>query len=195
MSNPVARIRPLEPPFEPETQAALAQWMPKNAAVPPLALFRTLLHDRNLAAAMNEMGRFNLRYDPQRYSAIEPRDREIVIDRVCARCACEYEWGVHVASYAQKVGLNADQIKATVRGAGDDPAWSDRERLLIRLVDELHDTAHVSDALWAGLCEHWTESQCLQLLVLVGWYHVISYLANATGVPLESWAARFESVT
>jgi hypothetical protein len=33
------------------------------------------------------------------------RDRAIVIDRACARCGSEYEWGVHVALFAARVGL------------------------------------------------------------------------------------------
>ena len=32
--------------------------------------------------------------------ALSLREREIVIDRVCARCGCAYEWGVHVAAFA-----------------------------------------------------------------------------------------------
>ena len=62
---------------------------------------------------------------------------------------------------------------------------------LVRMVDELHDTSHVSDALWKELAAVWTPPQLIELLMLAGWYHAISYVCNATGVPLESWAARF----
>ena len=79
------------------------------------------------------------------------RHREIVIDRTCARCGCAYEWGVHVAFFAQRVTLNTEQVRATQRGNGDDPVWSAEERLLIRLVDELHDTSAISDGLWREL--------------------------------------------
>ena len=37
------------------------------------------------------------------------RQREIVIDRVTARCGSEYEWGVHVAFFAKRAGLDAAQ--------------------------------------------------------------------------------------
>lgn len=44
-----------------------------------------------------------------------PREREIVIDRTCARCGCEYEWGVHVAAFGSAVGLTPDQLEETAR--------------------------------------------------------------------------------
>jgi hypothetical protein len=36
------------------------------------------------------------------------RHREIVIDRTRVRCGCAYEWGVHVALFAQRVALTAE---------------------------------------------------------------------------------------
>jgi alkylhydroperoxidase family enzyme len=126
-----------------------------------------------------------------RKASLPLRDREVVIDRVCARCGCEYEWGVHATAYGARVGLNDAQLAATVRGGDDDPAWSARDRLLIRLVDELHDTATVSDALWSELRPVFSVAETLELLLLAGWYHAISYLANGARVELEDWAARF----
>jgi hypothetical protein len=35
------------------------------------------------------------------------RQREIVIDRVTINCGSEYEWGVHVAMFAEMVGRAA----------------------------------------------------------------------------------------
>jgi Carboxymuconolactone decarboxylase family len=109
--------------------------------VPPLTLFTTLarvpwIYERFRAGSLLDRGPVSLRH------------REIVIDRTCARCGSAYEWGVHVAFFAQRVALTAEQIRATQHGSGDAPVWSAEERLLIRLVDELHDTANISDALW-----------------------------------------------
>lgn len=59
------------------------------------------------------------------------------------------------------------------------------------LVDELHDTARVSGALWARLAKRWPPETLLALCVLVGWYHVIAYVANGARVAAEDWAARF----
>jgi alkylhydroperoxidase family enzyme len=94
--------------------------------VPPLSLFTTLarvprVYDKFRAGGLLDRGPVSMRH------------REIVIDRTCARCGCAYEWGVHVAFFAERVGLTPDQVRATVRGGGDDPAWTDEERLLVGL--------------------------------------------------------------
>jgi 4-carboxymuconolactone decarboxylase len=182
-----ARIAPLEAPFAPEIDASLRAMMPRNSAFPPLALFRVLVRDPRLAEAMTALGRFLLGRD----CALDLHDRELVIDRVCARCGCEYEWGVHVTAYGDRAGLSPAQLEATRSGGAGSPAWSEREALLVRLVDELHDTARVSDDLWAALARHWTEPQLLELLLLAGWYHAISFVGNGARVELEDWAARF----
>jgi len=187
------RLKPVEPPFTSEVAERLRRRMPSTGGIPPLALFRLLATDDALANAMESMGRFNLKHDPGRHSSIEPRDREIVIDRVCARCGCEYEWGVHVAYTATRVGLTPLQVKATQSPDAGDPAWSERDRLLVRMVDALHDRSDIDDELWMQLAAAWNETQLLQLLVLVGWYHTISYVANASRIPCEDWAARFDA--
>jgi len=118
------------------------------------------------------------RYEPEVAKlSIDLRTRELIIDRVCARCGCEYEWEVHVAFFAQAAGLNRYGIEATKADNPTDP--------VLRLVDELHDTAHVSDELWAELSDRFTDEQLLDMVMLSGWYHAICFAANAGRLPLE----------
>ena len=114
-----------------------------------------------------------------------------MIERVTARCGCEYEWGVHATAFGAAAGLDEALLRATVHGVPADAAWSETDRLLVRLVDELHDTARVSDDLWHALAARWPAETLLELLVLVGWYHVIAFVANAARVELEPWGQRF----
>jgi alkylhydroperoxidase family enzyme len=180
------RIEPLEPPFEPAVEASL-QAMMGRSGVPPIALFRTLARHPQLADAMHGLGRFMLGPDLK----LGLRLRELVIDRVCARCGCEYEWGVHAAAFGARAGLPASQLAATVTGASPEPAWSEEDALVLAAVDELHDTSRVSDALWARLAARFSTEQLLELLVLAGWYHAIAYAIHGAGVQREGWAARF----
>jgi Carboxymuconolactone decarboxylase family len=48
------------------------------------------------------------------------REREIVIDRVTTSCGAEYEWGVHVAAFADKAALTEDQIASLTTGGPHD---------------------------------------------------------------------------
>jgi 4-carboxymuconolactone decarboxylase len=69
--------------------------------------------------------------------------------------------------------------------------WSARQVLLIRLVDELHETSRVSDELWEQLASNWSAEQLVELVALVGQYHTVSFLTNALDVDLEDFAQRF----
>src|ERR1019366_8031396 len=155
----------------------------------PLKLFRTLNIHEQLASRMRPLGAGILGH-----GLVEPRDREIVIHRACARAGAEYEWGVHVLAYGRPLGLSEAQIAATVHGGAHDPAWSPADGRLIALADELYDSATVSDALWAELAGRFREEQLLELIVIAGWYRLISGVINAAGVEREPWVARFPAV-
>ena len=107
------RLAPLDPPYPPALAAALEAMMPPG--VPPLRLFRTLAHNPRILdkiRASNLLDR----------GSLSRREREIVILRATARAGGEYEWGVHVAFFAAKVGLTDSQVAATVQGDADDAA-------------------------------------------------------------------------
>lgn len=154
--------------------------------VEPLKLFRTVAHNRHVLDKFRSFGAYLLNF-----GTLDPLDREIAIHRTCARCGSEYEWGVHVVVFGRPLGLSEEQIASTASGGPDDPVWSSRQSLLIRLADELHDTAAVSDELWEGLSLHWNEAQLVELIALVGQYHTVSFFTNALGVELEEAGARF----
>jgi alkylhydroperoxidase family enzyme len=183
------RIAPIDPPYAPAVAAQLESMTPPQTA--PIALFRTFVHNFDMTEAMTGWGRYEL----SRRLSVSMRDREIVIDRVCARCGCEYEWGVHVAHFAGRVGLTDRQVASLTFGSPDDPCWTDeRERVLIAMVDALHDHNDIDDDTWRRLTEHFDERQVLDLLLLSGWYHAISYVARAGRIDLEPGAPRFGDV-
>src|ERR1700755_185028 len=107
----MSRIAPLEPPYTPEIQSQFDRIM---RGAPPLMLFRVMASNARAwekfrAGSLLDRGPLTL------------REREIVIDRTCALTGCEYEWGVHVATFAQAAHLTAAEVHATVRGEANDP--------------------------------------------------------------------------
>ena len=182
------RIAPLSEPYAPAVAAQLASMMPKGA--PPIRLFRTFAHNLPMTEGLAAWGRYYL--SPR--LSLSLRDRELVIDRTTARCGCEYEWGVHVLHYAGRAGLTAGQIRSLAHGSAADPCWDPHDALVLRAVDALHETGSVDDELWARLAAEFTEAQLLDLLLLCGWYHAISFAANAARVEPEDGAPRFADV-
>jgi 4-carboxymuconolactone decarboxylase len=176
------RIQPVEPPYDPAVAEELEKMMPPG--IEPIRLFRVLAHNPRI------LHKFRMSNLLDRGS-IERRDREIVILRTCARCGAEYEWGIHVSYFAERFGVSTEQIAATAHGNAQGPSWTERDRLLVRLVDELHDTARISDALWTDLEAHWEIPQVLELIVLAGFYHTVSFVVNGAKIELEDGAARF----
>ena len=89
------RLAPLEPPYDENVAATLAEMMPPG--VPPLRLFRTIAHNPRVLAKIRASNLLDR-------GSLERRHREIVILRTTARCGCEYEWGVHVSFFARASG-------------------------------------------------------------------------------------------
>src|SRR3954468_5116499 len=131
----MSRIAPLEPPYAPEIQDQFDRIM---RGAPPLTLFRVMAGnkrawDKFRGGSLLDRGPLSL------------REREIVIDRTCARTGCEYEWGVHVTAFAQAAQLTEKQVRATVLDDATASCWPPAEQALIAAVDALHDRATLSD--------------------------------------------------
>ena len=100
----MSRIAPLQPPYAPEIKQQFDRIM---RGAPPLMLFRVMASqprawEKFRVGSLLDRGPLTL------------REREIVIDRTCALNRCEYEWGVHVAIFADAARLTKDDIRATV---------------------------------------------------------------------------------
>jgi alkylhydroperoxidase family enzyme len=180
----MTRIAPAEPPYPPAIATALERIMPKG--VPPLVLFRTMarsprVFEKMFAGGLLDKGPLSL------------RQREIVIDRTTARLGAEYEWGVHIAFFADKVGFDSAQVAATVHRPADAPCWAADEQALLAAVDDLVDRRTIAPTTWDALAKHLDEVQILEVIALVGYYHTISFLCRALELPLEPYAARFPS--
>jgi alkylhydroperoxidase family enzyme len=176
------RIRPLEPPYDRGLAENLAAMMPPG--VEPLRLFRTLAHNPRVLGKIRAGNLLDR-------GSLDRIDRELTILRTCARCRSEYEWGVHVAAFARRYGISQDKLAGTVLWTWQDPRWSPRERVIVRLVDELHDTSSLGDDLWKELEGAFELDQIVELLVLTGFYHTISFVTNGLSIELEEGADRF----
>jgi 4-carboxymuconolactone decarboxylase len=65
------------------------------------------------------------------------------------------------------------------------------EDAVLRLVDDLHDSGNVDESTWAALSSKFDANALLEMLAVVGFYHLISFVANGAGVEPEAWAPGF----
>lgn len=173
------RIAPVSPPFAEEIQASFDKLMPPG--MEPLRLFRTLAHNPRVLRRVQRGGLL----DP---GSISVRLRELAILRTCFRCGAAYEWGVHAGAFGSQAELDDAALYATCAPDLGVHDWGREERLVLRLCDALHDSAAVSDSLWTELAECFDEAQLVELIMLAGLYHAISFVVNCSGVVPEEWA-------
>jgi hypothetical protein len=175
----MTRLAPLTQPYPPEAAAELAQ-MPAD-----IGLFRTVAHNPRVLSRWRGGGLLDR-------GSITLRQREILILRTTARLKAEYEWGVHVGFFGPKAKFSAAEIQASVHG--DAAFWpAAEEAVLIQIADALTDTGTVDDALWQRAADYYKADQLIEIIALVGFYHLVSFTVNATGVALEPDAPRFPS--
>jgi alkylhydroperoxidase family enzyme len=175
------RIAPLESPYAADVQSSFDAIM---RGAPPLMLFRTLATSERAwrkfrAGSLLDPGPLSL------------RERELVIDRTCALAGNEYEWGVHVAFFAAAAKLTPEEVAATVGAGSAAPLWTEAERALLRTAEALHTRAALTETEFADLKAHYDEAQVLEVLLLCGFYRMVSYVVGALDLPLEAGAARF----
>ena len=177
----------------PERLAPLAdhEWSDRQREVqgpllhgPTRNIYTTLVRAPDLAAVMTALGR------ALRGGGIPLRHRETLILRTGWNCQSNYEFAQH-RRLAASGGMTDADIERIIEGPGA-TGWDPFERVLCEAADDLHDTHTVSDATWAALAATYDDEQLIQTVLLVGYYHLVSFSLNAFGTPLEPGAVGFE---
>ena len=176
------------PPYEPEVAAAVASTAFKGLS--PRNLRLALANHSKLGPAFQAMAHVVLFG-----GALPERDREISIIRTGALTRSEYEWGMHVSIYAGKCGLSEEQVQELTRAADwrtlSDSLWTPKERLIVRMVDELHGHSTIADATWQEMNAAWPQDQVIELIFSSAFYHMAAFFLNSAAVPLEDGSRRF----
>ncbi|MEM7338849.1 MAG: carboxymuconolactone decarboxylase family protein [Actinomycetota bacterium] len=144
----------------------------------PLNIFATLAHHPKLFKRFNQFGGYLLNR-----GLLPEREREIVILRIGARARSIYEFGQHTIIGA-RCGLTEAEI-AALAGADVGTGWSDDDRALIAMADELANDDCVTDETFAALRQRWNEAELVELLVVAGFYRLVSGFLNSAGVALD----------
>lgn len=176
------RVEPLMAPYPEDVAEVLASMMPPGAE--PIGLFRTVAHSPKMLAklrASSMLGKVSLSL----------RQREILILRTTARARAEYEWGVHVNFFAEKAGFSRPEVSAISFSNPVECGLAEEESVLLQLVDDLATGATVSDQTWVSLEEHFSAEQILEMIMLVGMYHTVSFLCNGLAIANEQGTPGF----
>jgi AhpD family alkylhydroperoxidase len=170
------RIAPVTDPDD-DQRERLAK-TPQSEQGRALNLFATLAHRPRLMARVNALGGC-LALD----CALPERERELVILRAAANAGCRYEISHHRAS-GRRAGLSAEETEAAISLASEHQ-WSTSDRALLNVVDELDDSADVSEASWEALDGVLDQGARIDLLSLAGFYRMIGGFLNGARVGFD----------
>jgi alkylhydroperoxidase family enzyme len=145
----------------------------------PFNIYRTLAHHPAMVRKWLEFA------DALRFEAkLSGRDRELLILRTGVNCHCEYEWGQHVP-YARASGILEEELLALHRPVESHP-WADNERALLTAADELHASSDLSEATWLELATFYSNDELIEVIMLVGQYHLVSFVLNSFRVERDA---------
>ncbi len=180
-----ARIEPVgraEIDADEELAATLAGSLTHDGSA--LNIFGVLGRHPKLLKRFNLLGGFLLNK-----GLLPAREREIVILRIGWNARARYEFGQHTI-IGRRSGLSDGEIVA-LTGEPSAHDWSDDDRALIALADELAADDCVGDTTWAQLAGRWSEAELVELLVLAGFYRLVSGFLNSAGVELDDGVPGF----
>ena len=167
MSAPVPRVAPGNVREAGLLVSGFARLAGRVTGTAPPAVFLTLGRHRRLfwgwllfAGALMPGGR------------LPRRQTELVILRVATLSGNEYELTQH-RRLGRRAGLTAAEVDRVADGP-DAEGWDSRQRLLLRVTDELHAEQDLSDAIWAELRAALGERECIELVMLVGHYTMLA---------------------
>lgn len=110
------------------------------------------------------------------------RDRELAILRLAWLSQAPFEWGSHVM-IAKRNGVTAEEIEQIIEGSSS-PAWSKRDRAIVRAIEELHFDSMITDETWADIQEFYNDKKQIELVILAGQYKTVAYYQNVLRLPL-----------
>ena len=125
-----------------------------------------------------------------RHGALDPTLREIAILRVAQLTGAAYEWAHHVP-IAGQAGVSDEQI-ASVDAWETSAAFNDRSRAVLRYTEAAASLA-VTDHIFEDASAHLSESEIVELTLVVGFWGMVARTLTALQVDIEPEFQRYAS--
>ncbi len=111
------------------------------------------------------------------------RNVELAVLRMGWNCQAVYEFGQHTL-FGRDAGLTDAEIYAVTRPLSQHD-WTDEERTVLQVVDELYADDCVGDETWQAAAAMFNEAEMIHLVMAAGCYRVVSGVLNSCGVQLD----------
>ena len=115
---------------------------------------------------------------------LDPKLRELAILLVAAHTGAEYEWIQHVG-ISKTLGIDDEQIAAVQRGDLQAPCLDPDARILLRFTTKCSSDHAPATTTFAALCERFPPRQIVELLLVIGNYHMLARLMTTLDIDLD----------
>jgi alkylhydroperoxidase family enzyme len=119
---------------------------------------------------------------------LDPKLRELAILRTAKVSRSIYEWTQHVP-IAKAVGMSDAQM-AAVENWEAATCFSDLERLVLRLTDEVARGVKGSHATLEAVKQHLGTGEVVELIMAIGFWGMVARVLETTEVDLEDFAGK-----
>ena len=161
---------------DPQLAAVFGRFRDSGHDVP--ALYRTLGNAPAMLNAWVGMA-WPLRTEATTSRAL----RELIIMRVAQLTQTPYEWVAH-RPMTLKCGITATQLDE-LKHWHDSDAFSEQERELLAMADELTVGLDVSDATWSALAARYEPGELVELVLTCTYYSCVSRTLRAFRLPVD----------
>ena len=143
-----------------------------------LHVFQALLNSPDICSPMSQMGEY-IRYN----SPLDPAIREIAILATARENGSEYEWAQH-EPVAREAGVS-DEVIDAIRSGRAPMGIPAKEGVFAQAARELVRDGTLGDRTFQAVEHLLGPLQTVDLIVLVGYYSMVSRAIKALGVELE----------
>jgi alkylhydroperoxidase family enzyme len=147
-------------------------------AMSKLNVFRALLQNVPVTAAQSRLAATLMGS-----KTLDPRIREIVILRTGWLTKSEYEFCQHWA-VSRQLKMTEEEILG-VRDPARCTAYTDRDRAVLAMTDELHESSEVSAATWAKLAQSFSNPELVELIIVAGFWRMMAGFLKTSKIPFD----------
>jgi alkylhydroperoxidase family enzyme len=118
------------------------------------------------------------------HNKVAARTRELIILRIGWRTGSEYVFCQHVR-ISRELGIPDEEILG-VRDPQRCHVYSNTDRAVLHLADELHEDAEATRATWAELEKAFAHDELVELLLIAGFWRMAAGFVKSAKIPLDA---------
>jgi 4-carboxymuconolactone decarboxylase len=161
-----------------DESARLGEKLGIDRPVATLNVFRALLNSPSATA-----GVYGVVNALMFHNKVAARTRELIILRIGWRTGSEYVFCKHV-SFSHEFGISEEEILG-VRDPQRCHAYSETDRAVLHLADELHEHAEVTRSTWAVLEQAFTSDELVEILLIAGFWRMVAGFVKSAKISLD----------